>query len=470
MIQLLRLLLILLVVELGYCGYLIADRMARPLPVLPDAESIDPLLMTDFRELAVQAESGSSKEWIRLGQAFLGQGFYGYAENCFRQAIQMDPDDALAQASYAFCLERTGRLQASTREYEKLEAFDGKTDVPFANRRHYLYAIGRNYLREENAEKAEELFRLNNGFQPADYQLAKLLVRSGRAEEALPYIDRNLATTPNSLVFRQLQAEALESLGRMAEAKRARDQVEHALYVVELNFNTTFLTPYSKRHGILRELEAYNQLLERNDMDYLAQKLDEVLALMDERLPQYKATLISMLEVEYQRKNPERMLQLIQKLKENGVVDAETLQFEAGAYMLSGDMKKAVPLLQRVLEMSPTIEVHQTLADYYDQQKDLKKRDYHQAKMALLYAMMSFRNNQLKSAEEAIERSVELNPEDPQAWFYNAEIKRLLGKTEAAKKSYERCLALNPNHGRAIRELDHINTPQKLQAADKLDF
>ncbi|HBL46346.1 MAG TPA: hypothetical protein DDZ90_23465, partial [Planctomycetaceae bacterium] len=87
MIQLLRLLLILLVVELGYCGYLIADRMARPLPVLPDAESIDPLLMTDFRELAVQAESGSSKEWIRLGQAFLGQGFYGYAENCFRQAI-----------------------------------------------------------------------------------------------------------------------------------------------------------------------------------------------------------------------------------------------------------------------------------------------------------------------------------------------------------------------------------------------
>lgn len=457
MIQLIRLFMILLAVELGYCGYLIADRMARPLPVLPDAQFIDPMLMTEFQELAKQAESGSSKEWIRLGQAYLGQGFYSYAENCFHQARQMDPNDALAQASYAFCLERTGRMQASTPEYEKLEAFNGSTDVPFANRRHYLYAIGRNYLREENAVKAEELFRKNNGFQPADYQLAKLLVRSGRAEEALPYIERNLAKTPNSLVFGQLQAQALESLGRLEEAKQARDQVEHALYLVELHFNTSFLTPYSKRHGIQKELEVYNQLIERNDMNYLAQKLDELLKLVNERLPQYQATLTSMLEVEYQRKNPELILKLIQKLKANGVVNAETLQFEAGAYMLSGDMEKAVPLLQRVLEMSPTIEVHQTLADYYEQQQDLEKRDYHQAKMALLIAMMSFRNNQMKTAEEAIERSVDLNPEDPQAWYYAAEIKRLLGDQAAAKAAYQKCLKLNPNHGRAIRELELLN-------------
>ncbi|QDT93724.1 tetratricopeptide repeat protein [Gimesia algae] len=458
MIQLIRLLLILLVAELGYCGYLIAERLARPIPVLPEAKYIDPLLMADYRELAAEAESGSSREWIRLGQAFLGQGFYGYAENCFRQAARIDPDDALAQASYAFCLERTGRMQVSTREYEKLEAYSAKTDTPFASPRHYLYAIGRNYLREENVEKAEEIFRKNNGFPPADYQLAKLLVRSGRAEEALPYIERNLAATPYSLIFNQLQAQALESLGRLAEAKQAEDRLERAMYQIPLNFNTDFLTPYSKRHGIQKEVEAYNQLLERNDMDHLAKKLDEVLELMSERrIPQYKATLISMLEVEFQRKNPERMLKLIQKLKEFGVENAETLQFEAGAYLLSGDMEKAVPLLQRVLEMSPTIEVHQTLADYYDQQKNTEKRDYHQAKIALLFAMINFRNNQLKPAEEAIVRSVELNPLDPQTWFYYAEIKRVLGDQASAKEAYQKCLKLNPNHGRASRELALLN-------------
>ena len=457
MILFVRLLMVLLAVELGYCGYLIADRMARPLPVLPAAENIDSRLMTDFQELARQAESGSNKEWVRLGQAFLGQGFYSYAENCFQQARQMDPHDVLAQASYAFCLDRTGRMQASTREYEKLETLSGTADEPFTSRRHYLYAMGRNYLREENAEKAEEIFRLNKGFQPADYQLAKLLVRSGRVEEALPYIERNLAATPNSLIFNQLQAQAFESLGRLAEAKQARDKVEHALALVELHFNTALLRPYSKRHGIQKEVEAFNQLLGRNDMDHVAQKLDELLKLLNARLPQYQATLISMLEVEYQRKNPQLILQLIQKLKANGVVNAETMQFEAGAYMLAGDMEKAVPLLEKMLEMTPTIEVHQTLAEYYGYQNNPEKRDYHQAKKTLLLAMINFRNNRLKSAGEAVERSLELNPQDPQAWFYNAEIKRLLGDEAAAIAAYQKCLKLNPNHGRAIRELELLN-------------
>ena len=72
--------------------------------------------------------------------------------------------------------------------------------------------------------------------------------------------------------------------------------------LVELHFNTALLRPYSKRHGIQKEVEAFNQLLGRNDMDHVAQKLDELLKLLNARLPQYQATLISMLEVEYQRK------------------------------------------------------------------------------------------------------------------------------------------------------------------------
>ena len=71
--------------------------------------------------------------------------------------------------------------------------------------------------------------------------------------------------------------------------------------------------------------------------------------------------------------------------------------------------------------------------------------------------MINFRNNRLKSAGEAVERSLELNPQDPQAWFYNAEIKRLLGDEAAAIAAYQKCLKLNPNHGRAIRELELLN-------------
>jgi len=462
MIKFIRFLLLLFVIELGFGGYLVAKRLARPLPVLPDAESVDPLTMSDLRELEQEAETGSTQEWITLGQALLGQGFYSYAENCFLQATKFDPADAVAQASYAFCLERTGRMEASTVEYEKLKSFKGQSSVPFAHRKHYLYAIGRNYLREENAAKAEEIFRLNAGFQPADYQLAKLLVRSGRSEDALSIIGRNLRESPNSLFFNYLQMQAFDSLGRTAEAKQAADRVERTMYIIPLNFNTEFITPYSSRHGISKEIEAYNRLIERTDMDHLAKKLEEVIQLMGDRpMSQYKATLISMVEIEFQRKNPERLLMLIDKLKESGVESADLLQFRAGAYMLMGQMDKAVPLLQRVAEMSPTIEVHQTLAEYYEQQKETEKRDEHQAKMALLYAMIAFRNNQLPSADESIQKSVKLNPRDPQAWFYYAETKRLMGDLKAAQAAYERCVELNPNHGRALRELSDLTVAGK---------
>ncbi|MCA9015148.1 MAG: tetratricopeptide repeat protein, partial [Planctomycetaceae bacterium] len=447
-----------LVVELGYCGFLVARRMSRPLPVLPDAEYVDPLMMSDFRDLAREAETGFSQEWVKLGQAFLGQGFYSYAENCFRQAAELDPSSLTAKVSYAFCLERTGRTQQSTLEYEKLVPLKTKRPGTFENKNHCLYAIGRNYLREENAEKAEETFRKNTNFQPAQYQLAKLLVRSGRSETALPIINRNLNEIPNSLEFLLLKAQALEELGREEEAIQAAEKVERSLAIIPLNFNTELIQPYSVRHGIAKELETYNRMIQRNDMNYLAEKLEEIYKLVSDRpMPQYKATLTSMVEVEFQRKNPDRILLLIDQLKKSGIENADLLQFRAGAHMLKGEMDQAVPLLQRVAQMRPTIEVHQTLADYYHQQQQAEKRDFHLAKMALLQAMIAFRNDQLPAAEEAIQRSVELNPRDPKAWFYYAETKRFLKDIQSAETGYKRCLELNPNHGRAIRELARLS-------------
>ena len=340
--QFIRFLLLLLVIELGYCGFLVAKRLSRPLPVLPDAQYVDPVMMEDYQELARQAETGSSQEWLKLGQAFLGQGFYSYAENCFRQAAEMAPDNLEAKASYAFCLERTGRTQASTLEYEKLVPLKIKRAAPFASRNHFLYEIGKNYLREENAERAEEAFRKNKDFQPAEYQLAKLLVRSGRAEEALPIINSNLSDIPNSLNFLFLQSRALEELGRKEEALQAAEKVERAFDIVPMNFNTQFLKPFSVRHGIEKELETYNYLIQQNDMDTLAQKLDEIFQLINDRpMPQHKSALISMVEVEFQRKNPERMLLLIEKLKTLGIENADLLQFKAGAYMLQGELEKS---------------------------------------------------------------------------------------------------------------------------------
>ncbi|QDU52921.1 tetratricopeptide repeat protein [Gimesia panareensis] len=452
--QIVRILLILLVVETGYCGYLVAKRLARPIPVLPEAEYIDPMVMEEYQELATQAETGFAPEWIQLGQAFLGQGMYAYAENCFYEAARQDPSSAVAQSSYAFCLERTGRMEASTQEYEKLKGMKADASVPFTNPRHFKYAIGRNYLRQEKAAQAEQAFQQNMDFQPADFQRAKLMVRSGRAADALSIIQRNLNETPNSLYFGFLKYRAMDSLGRTLEAKQAADRLERAMYVIPLNFNTEFIMPYSKRLGVSKAIEDYNQMLDRDDMDHMAKKLDEVLTMMgDRKMPAFKATVMRMVEVEFQRKNPDRMLVLLKMLNDFGIEEPDTIQFKGGVYLLKGDLEKAKEYLLRVAEMSPTIEIHETLANIYNQQNEIEKRDFQQGKAALLTAMMSFRNDNLEIAEQAIQESVDKNPNDPQAWFYYGEIKRINKDRQAAKTAYEKCLKLNPNHGRAIAEL-----------------
>ncbi len=457
MIHFVRLLLILLVVELGFCGYMVTQRLSRPVPVFPAFELSDSLLKEDLLALAQEAEKGGSREWINLGEAFLGQGFYSYAENCFQQAIKLDPQSALAQASYAFCLERTGQTQKSTREYHKLSELKPARSLPITSQNYYLYAIGKNYLREENTEKAEEIFRKNSGFALADYQRAKLMVRSGRSAEALPLIEANLKEIPDSMRFRLLQSQALESLGREEEARQAANRAERARSLLPFSFNTEYLTPFSTRYGIEKELDAYDSMTKWSTMDQLAEKLDDVLAQIDsQQTPQYKVSLTNLLEVEFQRENPERMLAVLEKLKAFGVENAATLQYRASAYMLQGKMEQAVPLLQRALKMSPTMELHEMLAEYYAEQNKIEKRDYHLAESAFRLAMHHFYNNQLEAAETAISRSVELNPLNARAWFYYAEIKRLLGEQESARTAYQKCLKQNPNHGRALARLTRM--------------
>ena len=36
------------------------------------------------------------------------------------------------------------------------------------------------------------------------------------------------------------------------------------------------------------------------------------------------------------------------------------------------------------------------------------------------------------------------------AWFYLEETERFLGDTQAARAAYDRCLELNPDHGRTL--------------------
>ena len=55
------------------------------------------------------------------------------------------------------------------------------------------------------------------------------------------------------------------------------------------------------------------------------------------------------------------------------------------------------------------------------------------------------------------EEAVELVPDSVIGWYYLAETRRLLGDGSGAKKAYQTCLELDPQHGRAQRGLARLS-------------
>ena len=103
-----RILMIVAAIELVGSGWMISSHRGGYDPVLPKMESIDdPLLVADIQELADQAaNSESSSDWRKLGEALLGNGFYSEAEWNFRRAIELDEQNIAAQFGLAFVLDR----------------------------------------------------------------------------------------------------------------------------------------------------------------------------------------------------------------------------------------------------------------------------------------------------------------------------------------------------------------------------
>ncbi len=249
MIYVVRVVIMLLVFEVVACGYLLSNKMLSVEPAVPAFYLDDPLLRRTFEKLSRQAQSGNDLDWQHLAEALLGQGYYAYAESNYREALKLNPDNVEARFGLAFCLDKMGRTESSTREYRIF--LEKETRRPESQKLVFYakYAIGRNFLREEKLPDAEKEFRENSKFIPANYQLAKLLIRSERAEEALPLINKNLKGIPFSLGFHFLNYLAMQELNRPEQAQAAREMIEKSAYLVSLNFNNDYIDPFYMKYG-----------------------------------------------------------------------------------------------------------------------------------------------------------------------------------------------------------------------------
>ena len=68
-------------------------------------------------------------------------------------------------------------------------------------------------MRLDDRTNAEIFFRLTESDEIADFALSRILIRDGRAEEAVAILARLIERSPNSMRAHQMQGWAYEALG-----------------------------------------------------------------------------------------------------------------------------------------------------------------------------------------------------------------------------------------------------------------
>jgi tetratricopeptide (TPR) repeat protein len=167
----------------------------------------------------------------------------------------------------------------------------------------------------------------------------------------------------------------------------------------------------------------------------------------------------------------------------------------------NGRLDEAIHLLQDVVDKSgPSVHFLTRLGDMYEQAGrfddatkawsraieqgipiSAKRREYQYQKLAAAAAKKgntdssqrytaqahyvagnaAFWEDRMQDALAAFEKAVETEPNLDHAWFYIGETRRRLGQIDAARQAYQRCLAINPDHGRALASVSVLDLSNK---------
>jgi tetratricopeptide (TPR) repeat protein len=432
-----RFLTVLIVGELAMLGGLVGWRWLRPAAALPAAVADDPLLGGEFADLARAATRGAAEDWQRLGEALLGQGQYRHAEAAFRRAAMLDPQSLDACYGLAYCIDRTGRMAESNPHYRRCLTLPDPPPGGPPKKGVALYEIGRNHLREGDLAAAEATFRENIGFWSAEYQLAKLLVHSGRPREAEGIIDRLITKLPLALELHALRARILDVLGRPDEALAARAMAERGAHLLEFNYSTVFVQPFTVRHGLGKLVEACEARVAAGDVDGAGRCLAVLDAAIAGRPLPERATAESLrARIALMAGKPHQAVNAVRAEWNRGNHDPSLGAIEADALDELGRSDEATALRESLAQVSPTADFYRKLASAPELAGNPKQRDQWLGRAAFLDGMAAYRRNDLETALDRFTAATRLYPHDANAWIRRGEIEWHMREFRTATDSF----------------------------------
>lgn len=439
-----------IVIEVLVGGTLVWRSLREIHPPQADLSRLDAETAEALRALQGKCRNGTSEDWRELAEGYLGNGYYSEAEQCFRRAVELNPEDLRAAYGRGFCLERIGQTSAA------IPVLMGVAKVADADLAWTCwYQVGRCYLREENVSAAEAAFREIPEFSPAVYQLSKLLVRTDRVEEAVPMIENQLRQAPNEVKFLQLKGKAATALGDQHTAAEMRDREDRAEYLLETEYGLRFIGMMNAKLGLGARLSRALQMKESGSIEQQSAALFGALKLIREnQFWNYRSVLVAMAEVKLASNRLAEVHQLIDEIRKNSQDGPDLLDLEGQAFYAAGRTTEAIAVWKRSLAMKPTAELFHQLAAA---ENDPKLKIRYQAGELFIRGTSQFRLNRVETALPWLQEAASLRPDDQWIQFYLGEAHRVLENPQEAMSAYRKCLEINADHSRAIDRLNSVS-------------
>lgn len=429
-----------------------------PAPPLPDLSPLDRVTAAEIQQRQQRVTSGRAEDWRALAEIYVLYGYFAEADACCHRAAELNPNEFWTWLWWGTALSRLGKTGESSEKFRRaIPLAEGPLgDV-------CRYCIGLNLLREENPEEAEAVFRSAKGYAPAEYELAKLLARSGRGADAVKLLDGLIAAHPQTEKYLQLRARAARGLGDNVAAGVFQDRADRARQVLSSDELSGFLEEQIGRYGLDGWIQQGQELFAAGAVEQAAERLRNVL---DAQWRTEAADLLA--HIERTRGHAAEAVSLIQQaIARSGPTPARLVAL-GDAWQQQGDPAKAVSAWSRAARQRLDAAAHERLSRVAEQAGDGEMARHHRGLSLVAAGIAAARDQRWEAALPLLEQAVTLVPGDAHAWYHLGECRRLLGDVPAAQAAYEQCLTLNPHHGRAHRSLDRLPTqPESAEAVEK---
>jgi len=169
---------------------------------MPEAESV-------FKTV-IQSHPDTAEAYQLLGLIYAGREDYERAQQCFKEAVRIEPNNAAYNSNYANTLQDTWKIEESLTYYQK--AIDLKPDFVDAH-----FNMGNSYRKLQRFPEALKCYESGKKLNP---HYLKCYLNSAVVYEAMKQMDRAVAEIFEALKFAPLSFELLSYLAVMYSIKK----------------------------------------------------------------------------------------------------------------------------------------------------------------------------------------------------------------------------------------------------------